>query len=248
MKYHSTWRELPFLLWSGEWMSGIENTIIARVEKGGEKFEILVDPKLGYEYKTGKRKDFTNVLSFDEIFKDANKGERQTSSALKKAFGTEDSRVIAEKILREGDLQLTTDQKRKLLEEKHARIIALICRNCIDPKTKTPHPPARIEKALEEAKFRVDAFKSAEEQMQEAVEELMEIIPIRIENIKVAVKISAEYAPKAYGILKEHGLEKEEWGNDGSLMVVCDFPAGIQAEFYDKLNKLTQGSVQTKVL
>ena len=72
-------------------MSGIENTIIARLEKGGEKFEILVDPKLSYDYKTGARKDLANVLMADEIFKDANKGERHTDAALKKAADVFDS-------------------------------------------------------------------------------------------------------------------------------------------------------------
>src|SRR3989338_2674347 len=110
-------------------MAGIENTIIARLEKGGEKFEILVDPKLGFEYKTGARKDLTNVLVAEEVFKDANKGERQTSVALKKAFATEDVNEIAKIIFREGELQLTTEQRRKLLEEKKTKVIALIARN-----------------------------------------------------------------------------------------------------------------------
>lgn len=227
-------------------MSGIENTLVARIEKNGEKFEVLVDPKLGYEFKTGRKKDFANVLSFDEVFKDANKGERQTDSAIKKAFGNADVTQIAQIILREGELQLTTDQRRKLIEEKKARLIALIALNCVDPRSKAPHPPARIEKALDQARFHVDAFKSPQEQMNDAIESIREIIPISTEQARIAVKVPAQFAPRTYGTLKEYGIKKEEWGNDGSLVVVIEIPAGSKGDFLERLNKLTSGQIETK--
>jgi ribosome maturation protein SDO1 len=226
----------------------LENTIIARLEKGGEKFELIVDPKLAYDYKTGAKKDLNNVLIAEEVFKDARKGERQTSSVIQKMFGTTDVFEVAKKIFSEGELQLTTEQRRKLLEEKRTKVVALVARNCIDPRTKTPHPPQRIENALEQAKVHIDAFKSAEEQLNDVIEALREIIPISIEKMKIAVKILPEHAGRVYGMLKEYGISKEEWGKDGSLLVLVEIPAGIQGEFYDKLNKATAGSAQTKVL
>jgi len=229
-------------------VSGIENTIVARYEKGGEKFEILVDPKAGYEYKTGSRKTLDNVLAFDEIFTDAKKGERATGAAIKKAFGTTDVYEVAKKIFAEGELQITTDQRRKLTEEKRARVVAVIARTAVDPRTHAPHPPQRIEKAMEEARVHIDAFKSAEEQAPKIMEELREIIPISVENARIAVKMNAEHAARAYGFLKEYGMQREEWGNDGSLVCVCEFPAGLQGEFSEKINKLTAGQAQTKLL
>jgi ribosome maturation protein SDO1 len=229
-------------------MSQITGTLICRLERKGEKFEIIVDPKKGYDYKMGQKKDFANVLMADEIFEDVNKGERQTAAAIKKAFGTEDVLAVAEIILKEGDLQITTDHKRKLMEEKKAKIIELIARNAIDPRNKTPHPLIRIQAALDEARFHFDAFKSAEEQMEEAIDAIREIIPISLEKMKIAVKIPAEYAGRCYGLIKEYGIQKEEYGHDGSLFVVVHLPAGLQGEFYDRLNKLTSGNVQTKVL
>ncbi len=229
-------------------MSSFENTIILRLEKGGEKFELFVDPKLSYDYKTGAKKDLANVLVVEEVFKDAKKGERHTSTAVKKVFGTENIEEIAKQMFAQGELQLTTDQRKKLMEEKRLKLINLIAMNCIDPRTKAPHPPARIEKALDEARFGLDAFKSAEEQMEKAIESIREIIPISMEQARVAVKIPAQFGPKAYGVLKEYGLKKEEWASDGSLVAVCEMPAGITSAFYDRLNKLTSGQVQTKVM
>jgi ribosome maturation protein SDO1 len=226
----------------------LEGSIIARLERGGDKFEVFVEEENAYNFKSGLKKDFSNVLSVDEIFKDAKKGERQNEAVLKKVFSTSDPLKIGEFIVKEGELQLTTEKKRKFAEERKARIISLISRNCIDPQTKAPHPPQRIESALEEVKFRVDLFKSVEKQMEEAVEKLREILPIKIENIKIAVKIDSQYAGRAFGVLKEFGLEKSEYESDGSLIGVCVFPAGLQDDFYNKMNRLTGGSVQTKVL
>ncbi len=229
-------------------MSGIENTIVVRLEKGGEKFELLVDPKLSYDYKIGVRKDLSNVVLVEEVFSDAKRGERQSPSAVKKVFGSNDINEIAKKIFAEGDLQITTDQRRKLVDEKRAKLVALIARNCVDPRTKAPHPPVRIEKALEEARIHIDAFKPAESQMLAAIEAIREIIPISMEQTKIAIKIPAQYAPKVYGMLKEYGLQKEEWANDGSLLCVCEFPAGTMGEFSDRLNKATAGSAETRKL
>lgn len=229
-------------------MSGIENTIIARIEKNGERFEILVDPKLAYEYKTGTRKDLNNVLMSEEVYKDVNKGERQGPQSLKKAFGTEDVREVARIIFKDGDLQLTTDQRRKILDEKKRLVIAMIAKNAIDPRTKTPHPVQRIENALEQARFSFDAFKPVDEQMMEAIEEIREIIPISLDKLKVQITIPAQFVGRAYGVLKEYGIENESYNNDGSMQCNLTIPAGIEAEVYDRLNKLTAGQVSTKRL
>jgi len=229
-------------------MSNIENTIVARIEKSGEPFEILVDPKLGYLYKTGQKAEIANVCVFEEVFKNANKGERHTGAALKKAFGTEDFETIAKIIMKDGELQLTTDQRHKLLAEKRVKIIAQIARMVIDPRTKAPHPPARIEAAMDQARVHIDPLKSAEEQIPKILDELREIIPISTQEVKVAIKIPANFAARCYGTLKEYGIKREEYGPDGSLVAMIEIPAAIQNEVYDKLNRLTSGQVQTKIL
>ncbi|MBI4361519.1 ribosome assembly factor SBDS [Candidatus Micrarchaeota archaeon] len=229
-------------------MAGIENTLIARYDKNSNHFEILVDPKNGYDFKRGAKKDFANVLAFDEVFKDAKKGERHSPSVIQKEFGTTDVQQVAQKILREGELQLTTEQRRKAVAEKHAQLVALIAKNVMDPRTKTPHPPARIEAALEEARFQVDAFKKPEEELEAAIDAIREIIPVSTEHVKVAVRIPAPYAAKCYGMIKEFGIQKEEWANDGSLLVVVEMPAGVQGAFYDRLNNATAGNAETRRL
>jgi ribosome maturation protein SDO1 len=224
----------------------LENAVIARLEFKGEKFEILVDSTLAYAYRTGKKSDLANVLAADEVFKDARKGERHRAEDIKKAFGTDDVRSIAETIIKKGEIQLTTEQRREMQAEKTKRIIAILARECVDPRTGAPHPPQRIEKALEEARIHVDPFKSAEEQISDVIKALRTLLPLKFERVRIAARVPAEFAARAYGTIKEYGIQREEWQANGDLIAVVEMPAGLQQEYYERLNKLTAGKVETK--
>jgi ribosome maturation protein SDO1 len=65
---------------------------------------------------------------------------------MHKAFGTTDPLKIADLILKKGTLQLTTDQRRKMVEDKKRQIIDFISRQAVDPKTNLPHPPLHASK------------------------------------------------------------------------------------------------------
>ena len=91
-------------------MATLDKAIVAHLDSHGERFELLVDSDLAYAYKTGKKTDLINVLVVEEVFKNAKKGERHKSDAIKKAFGTEDIFEVAKKILKDGEIQLTTEQ------------------------------------------------------------------------------------------------------------------------------------------
>lgn len=226
-----------------------EKFTTARISRDGEKFEILVKPEPALEYKMGKPLGISQLLVIEEIFSDGGKGTRASTEKLEKAFGTIDPLKIAEDIMRHGELQLTTDQRRQLVEDKRKQIVAFISRNCIDPRTGTPHPPMRIEQALSQVKYSIDPFKPPEEQSKDIIDELRSIIPIKMEQMRVAVKIFAEYAAKGYGAVKGYGtITKEEWQADGALVAVVEMPAGVYGPFVERLGKITQGTIQTKIL
>src|SRR3989475_13230837 len=86
-----------------------------------------------------------------------------------------------------------------MLEAKRKQIVQYIAANAINPQTGAPHPPQRIENAMEEAKVHVDPFKAGEEQVKEVLDALRPLIPIRCEKVRRAVKLSAEDSAKAYG-------------------------------------------------
>lgn len=225
------------------------NYTIARINIGGDTFEILVKPDPAFAFRSGKPISISDVLVIDEIFTDANKGLRASEKKLREAFGTTDPLEIAKIILKKGTLQLTAQQRRQLIEEKRKQIIDFIARNAMDPRTKLPHPPTRIEQALEQVGFSVDPFKSVEEQANEAIKAIRAILPISIEKITVAAKIPPEYVGKVYGALKSFGtIKNENWLTDGSLSVILEMPAGLYGPFLEKMGEMTRGNVDAKII
>jgi ribosome maturation protein SDO1 len=112
-----------------------------------------------------------------------------------------------------------------------------------------PHPPERIERALEEAGFRVDPMEPVENQVDDALEALRPVIPIRFDEVVMAVRLPAEHAGSGQARVRQFGdLEREEWQNDGSWVGVVRFPAGLQNEFYDLANEVSSGDADTKVI
>ncbi|MGC8648607.1 MAG: ribosome assembly factor SBDS [Candidatus Micrarchaeia archaeon] len=222
--------------------------VVLKCKVNGDEFEILADADMAYEYITGKRSDPLSLLETEEVFKDAKKGERQSEEKIKKAFGTTNLPDVIDAILKKANVPITTEQRAKLVEEKRKQIIALISKNSIDPRTNLPNPPIRVENALKEAKISIDPFKNANEQLDEIVKKLYTILPLKFTTAKIEVIIPAESANKCYGMLKQYGLKSEEWQSNGDLKVIVEFPAGMQSEFFDKLNKATQGKAVTKLL
>ncbi|MEM4272202.1 MAG: ribosome assembly factor SBDS [Candidatus Bilamarchaeaceae archaeon] len=227
-------------------MVSLDKAILASYDKEGKHFEIYVDPTPTYQYLEGSKKDLKNILVVEEIYENCKKGERAKSSDVQKAFGTTDIYEILKIMLEKGEVQLTTEQRKKKVEEKRRQIINMICREAIDVRTGAPIPAQRIENAMEEVRFHVDPFMDAKVQMDELLKKLRPLIPIKFEKVKIAAKIPPEYAHRAYGMLKAYGIQKEQWLKDGYLIVVVEMPAGMQGEFLDKLNKLTSGHVETK--
>ena len=215
----------------------------------GEKFEILVKPDPALDYKLGKIKDVGSVLISEEIYQNSGKGTRASSEKLQKAFQTEDPLVIAEKILQKGDLNLTTDQRRKMTAEKRKQIITFIAKTFVDPRSHLPHPPVRIEQAISDARVNIDPFKNVEEQIKDIVENLRSIIPLKSENLSLEISVPAQYVAKSYSVLKSTGvLKKEGWQKDGSLKAILEIPAAAIPNVIDRLGSVTKGTAFVEVL
>ncbi|OPX59657.1 MAG: hypothetical protein A4E25_01144 [Methanobacterium sp. PtaB.Bin024] len=230
-------------------MITLEDAVIARLEYYGERFEILVDPDLASDFKRGEDIKIEDILAVEEVFKDAKKGDKASEEAMNKAFDSADPLEAAATIIRKGHVQLTAQQRRDMQEDKRKMIVAKIAREAINPQTKLPHPARRIEIAMEEAKIRVDPFKSVDEQVNITLKAIRRLIPIRLEKVQVAIHIPGEDTGKVYGIITEFGeTKKEEWQPDGSWVAVVEIPGGMQDNFYQKLSEITHGQVETKLL
>ncbi|MFC4246159.1 ribosome assembly factor SBDS [Natribaculum luteum] len=232
-------------------MISLDEAVTARLESHGARFEVLVDPDAALAIKRGEFDgNLEDVIAAEDVFEDASRGDRPAENDLEKVFDTTDPLEIIPEVIKRGEIQITADQRREMQEQKRKQLINRIARNAINPQMDdAPHPPERIENALEEAGFTVDPMEPAESQVDDALDALRPVIPIRFEEVTVAVQVPAEYAGSAQAKIRQYGdLEREEWQPDGSWIGVVTFPAGLQNDFYDVVNENTSGEAETRIV
>lgn len=232
---------------SGE-ADGLDTDDAIRIQyRGDQTFEILVEPSEAKEAKfEGKDFDMPRLLFVQEVFKNANKGEKASPDELDREFGTKQLMEAAEEIFEKGDMQLTTDQKKEIREEKRKQIVNMISRRAQNPKTGNPHPPQRVENALEEAGFNVDAMKDVEEQFDEAIDDIRPIIPVSLDEKRVAIKIPNDKAGKAYDQIQSVAeVLEEQWGNEYFYCKI-KVPAGVLTELMEDIQESTSGNATLK--
>jgi ribosome maturation protein SDO1 len=223
----------------------VDKFTIVRLSAGNEKFEILVKPDPALEYKLGKKMDISNIMISDEIYSDANKGTRSSTEKLMKQFKTTDQLEIAKQIMARGDLNMNTDQRRKMIEEKKRQIVEYINKNFVDPKTHMPHPVSRINAVLDEARLAIDPFKRLDDQIKNIIEPLRKLLPLKSEILELNITVPAQFSGQSFSVLKSIGeIKSEQWLSDGSLQVVLNLNAGMKSSFLDRIGTATKGSAQ----
>jgi len=230
-------------------MVNVDDAVVARWETQGSRFEVLVDPAAVQDIRDGKSVDLRDKLALDHVFKDAKKGDKISEEHLEKIFHTRSVPEIARQIILKGEVQVTTEQRHQLQAAKHRQIVATIARNAMNPQTGAPHPAARIEAAMVEAKVHVDPFRPADVQIQEILTKLRPLLPIRFDSVRVRIRVPAQHYPRVIGEIKGLGkLADEQWLGDGSWSGILEIPAGVQTELYEKLNARTRGTAETTLV
>lgn len=230
-------------------MVAVDKAIVARLKAHGMMFEIMVDCEKALQYKAGRLADINEVLAVQHIYSDADKGLEASEMSLKSVFKTIDPLEVAKQIIQKGEIQLTTEYRHKLREQKRRQVIDILHKNGVDPRTHLPHPVTRLENALEEAKVHIDEYTDVHDQVQDILKKLKPILPIKFEMKEIALKIPPQHAPKVYGPLKSFGnILNDEWQKDGSWVVVIEVPGGLEQDLYDKLNGITHGDMEAKVV
>lgn len=223
-----------------------ETVNLARIKKGSDVFEIVVNPDQAVYFRHHPETNVRDALVYPKIYSDVKKGLLASEQRMQAIFGTTDPLEVAKQILIKGNIQVTSEYRERLLEQKRKRIIDIVHKQGVDPRTNAPHPLPRIEAALEQAKVRIDEYKAAELQVPEILKALRPILPIKLVMKELDVVVPAQYAHKVHPIIKAFGkILKERWESDGSWNGKIEIPGGLETEFYDKLNSLTHGHAQT---
>jgi len=230
-------------------MVSLEDAVIARYETGGNRFEILIDPRAAQSHSEGNEIDWEDAIAADGIWSDSAKGERAPDINVNNTFETTDLIDIYKKILAEGTIQLTSQQRNEMVEQKRKQIVAHIVANAMNPQTGGPHPPQRIENAIDEVRYSVDPMENMDKQVEKIIRLIKTLIPISFEKIRVAVKIQAIHVGKCYGqITSLSKIESEEYQKDGSWIGMLEMSAASFAKLEDALGSLTKGTAETKML
>ena len=225
-----------------------DKVTVVRYTYSGDKFELLVKPDPAFDYKIGKITEISKVLVSDEIYTDSNKGTRVPNEKLEQIFKTIDPTKIAEIIMKKGELNLTTEQRKKMISEKRKQLVTFIAKTYVDPRSHLPHPPLRIEQAMDDSRVSIDPFKSADEQIKDVVEKLRPIIPLKSENTILEISIPAQFVAQSYTVLKSTGtLKKEDWQTNGSLKAILEIPAAARPNVIDRLGSITKGTATVEV-
>lgn len=220
---------------------------LVRIRKGGNTYEIVVDPDKAIAYREGENIGIDEILKSPHIFSNAHKGELAPETEINKDLGVSGDEAII-KILKEGEIQFTEEYRKKLRERRYNQIIDIIHKNAIDARTKMPIPPERIKLAMEEAKVRVDLFKDVNKQVEEVLEKIRKVIPIKIGKIKLKLKVPPTVTGKIYGWLKrDFNVLNEQWNNDGSLSITIEIPSGMKGEVIDELESKSHGGIEVEI-
>lgn len=226
-----------------------EKMTLARIKKAGNTFEISVDPDKALEYRRSGEGEMREILLADNIFGDAKRGQLASCEELVAAFGASDVEEVAHIILTKGEIQLSSDHRAAERDEKWRRLVTMIHAQVIEPQSGLPHPRARIEAALEEAKVHLDLNHSVEEQFDAVISKLRPHIPIKIEKKKFLLELPGDVAGKVYGLVKNSAkMLREEWAGNGNWQVQLEIPAGLYPEFLEKLQAQCKGMAQVREL
>ena len=226
-----------------------DKVTIVRYTFSGDKFELLVKPDPAFDYKIGKITEISKVLVSDEIYTDSSKGTRVPNEKLEQVFKTNDQTKIAEIIMKKGELNLTTEQRKKMISEKRKQLVTFIAKTYVDPRSHLPHPPLRIEQAMNDGRVSIDPFRNVDEQIKDVVEKLRPIIPLKSENITLEILVPAQFVAQSYTVLKSTGtLKKEDWQPNGSLKAILEIPAAARPNMIDRLGAVTKGTAFVEVL
>jgi ribosome maturation protein SDO1 len=223
-------------------MVSLDKAVLARWEFGGKRFEILVDPELVETFREDSSAvNLNDFLATDEVWNDARGGDRPTEEAIESTFGTQDIGEITKMILEKGSIQLTTNQRKDMVEQKRQLIIQEIHSTAIDPRAKTPHPKTRIELALEESRFSVDPFKNLDALVKEAIAVLKPLIPLSFEPVRIAFRIPGSGYGSAGKFLRPY-LDKGEWLSNGDWACIIECPPGMANSLIGKVKSVDSNS------
>lgn len=225
---------------------------LLKYEKFGNKFEIIIDPDKAVEIiRNGDIKNIeevTEMLKAQEIFKNSKTGARANQKDIIETFGTDDVIEVAIFMLENGEVQLNSEYRKIIAEQRYSQLIFELNKICTDAQTGYPIPVSRIENALKEGKFSINLYQKQEDQIKEALTCLSNQLNISYGTVEIEITVSSENIKLLKNAIPQIINEaKHNWLSDGFLQLKINLPKGKLNAVKNKINSINNKEIKIKI-
>lgn len=188
------------------------------------------------------------VLVTDNIYSDIKKGNLAKESDLEKIFGTIDINKCIEIMLQSGEYSMTTEERRKKVEQRKNEIISYISKNYIDPKSNTKLLVDTINEPLKKIKLVIDPHISGSKQAKDNIKKFTAVYPIKKISIDGTLNCPSYLTTKIKNILPKYSSIVSSKTVDNSLIMDLSVAPGDFDELMNILQKTTNGDFNFDLL
>lgn len=181
----------------------LTNVAIVRFRKKNRKAEIACYKNKVIDWRNGNEDNIDNVIQIDQIFSNAIQGTIAGEGLLNKLFGIKDKKVIIQKILDEGDLQVSQKEREVLSENAFQEVVKILTKKLIHPKSKRLFSDGAIKNALKNINFKADFNIGSKKQAFKAMKKLEKLFFV------VRTPFLIEIHAEELDFLKENSIKYE---------------------------------------
>lgn len=200
-------------------MASIASDIqLVRYKHNRTTFEVMVCDGAVTKYRDGEIEDIDKVVRADEVWIDAHRGERASKSQLEEAFGTQDVQEALKYILKNGDAQISENERQKQYEERRESLVTYIQKHYVNSHNNMPLEKERIESILDELNPKIDVKMDTPHLASKIVPKLIDKLAMKEGGTIIigSITVPNEYAAavssavrKFASVIKETLLEKD---------------------------------------
>lgn len=192
----------------------LTNVAIVKYRKKNRKAEIACYKNKVIDWRNGNEDNIDNVIQINQIFSNAIQGTIASEGLLAKLFGTTDKTEIIQKILDEGNLQVSQKEREVLAENAFQEVVKILGKKLIHPKSKRLFPEEAIQNALKNINFKADFNTGSKKQAFKAMKKMEKIFNV------VRTPFLVEIHKDELELLREHSVDFEVISEKKSRVVL----------------------------
>ncbi|KAH0571061.1 Shwachman-Bodian-Diamond syndrome protein-like protein [Spironucleus salmonicida] len=185
----------------------LTNVITIQIDIKDNHFELACYQNKINAYKNGTETDLSNVLQTEDVFTNVAQGELATNATLQASFQTLNKTTICNKIITEGRLSLSNQERKHESSRIRKEVISQAQQRCTHIQTGKQIPFQMLENAIHEIGFQINSFPASEQAASLVNAIQSEFGVLKINKIKIVIMWKGEEGMKR---LNEIGIQEEQ--------------------------------------